>query len=207
MAYQRSTPTPAELEQGASDLTYEVLMLSNTAALLEDDSKWNKGWGWQSKTLYMATVESFLTHARSLMDFVCPPGDYETRTIHARGIFAADYCSGSWRPPPWGDLRETHKRISVEIQHLSLDRPPVGSNWPYADMRNKLKDMLLDFLTDADQLSGAIKDQLRGVLVDGRHMAVADTGMAIPTAAITAITGVTGATTSMIDPRQVEPSG
>jgi hypothetical protein len=177
-------------------------MLSNTAALLEDDKQWNTGWGWTSKTLYMALLESFLTHARTLMDFVCPPSDYETRTIHERGIFAADYCTSTlWKPQPWPRLREEHKHISTEIQHLSLDRPPVGRNWPYADLRNKLNDMLLAFVGDADQLSEHIEDQLRGVILDGVHVSTADTGvpgMAISTSAITRTTGVSGATSSMI---------
>jgi hypothetical protein len=209
MAYQRPAPIADELRQGANDLIYEVQMLANTAALLEDDSQWNTGWGWQSKTLYMSVLESFLTHARSLMDFVCPPSDYESRTIHERGIFAADYCSQSWKPQPWGSLRAEHKSISTEIQHLSLDRPLVGRNWPYAEMRNKINGMLLDFVADADGLSDHINDQLREVLVDGAHVSVADAGLqgiAIPTSAITSITGVAGATTSLIDPSHVASS-
>jgi hypothetical protein len=209
MAYQRPAPTAAELEQGADHLIYEVLMLSNAAALLEDDSKWNTGWGWQSNTLYMTALESFLTHARSLMDFVCPPSDYETRRVHERGIFAADYCSKPWKPQPWPTLREEHKQISTEIEHLSFDRPEVGRNWPYVEMRNKLKVMLLQFVAEADQLSGHINDQLCGVLVDGRHVAAADTGvpgMALPAAAITGTIGVAWATSSMIDPAQVKSS-
>ena|SRR5271163_2628311 len=192
MAYQRPTPTAAELRQGANDLLCEVLMLSNTGALLEDDSQWNTGWGWQSKTLYMALVEAFLTHARSLMDFVCPPSDYETRPVHERGIFAADFCGKPWKPQPWPTLRQEHKQISTEIEHLSFDRPLVGRDWPYAEVRNKLRDMLMAFADEADQLSADIKDQLRGVLVRGVRVRVADT------------VSVSGATTGMIDPAQVE---
>ena len=165
MIYQRPTPTADELKQGANDLLYEVLMLSNTAQLLEDDGRWR--WGWDDKTLYMATLESFLTHTRSLMDFVCPPTDYETRAVHGRGIFAADYCSRPWKRDPWPTLREEHRQISAEIQHLTLDRPLVGRNWPYADLRNKLADMLVSFLEEADRLPGHAKDKMRAVLVDG----------------------------------------
>lgn len=206
MAYQRPTPTATELQQSANDLLYEVQMLSNTAALLEDDRGWNTEHGWQSKTLYMALVEAFLTHTRSLADFVCPPGDYETQRVHARGIFAADYCSGPWRPQPWPTLRQEHKQISTEIEHLSFDRPLVGRNWPYAAMRNRLRDMLLEFVDQADRLSAHVADQLRGVLSDDVRVSVADTGvpgMAISTAAITGTTGVSGATTGMIDPAQI----
>ena len=207
MGYQRPTPTAAELQQGANDLLYEVLMLSNTAALLEEDSGWNTGSGWQSKTLYMALVEAFLTHARSLMDFVCPPSDYATRPVHERGIFAADYCSGPWKPQPWATLRQEHKQISTEIEHLSFDRPLVGRNWPYAAMRNRLREILLEFLDSGDRLSREVADQLRGVLACDVRVGVADAGvpgMAISTAAITGTIGVSGATTGMIDPAQIE---
>jgi len=182
-------------------------MLSNTAALLEDDHRWT--WGWDDKTLYMATLESFLTHARSLADFVCPPSDYETRRIHERGIFAADYCTQPWRPQPWPTLREEHRQISAEIQHLTLDRPLVGRNWPYAALRNKLKDMLLSFLDEADLLPSHIKDQLRGVLTRGVRVSSADTGvpgLAIGLQALTDAAGSSRATSSMIDPTQVKAS-
>ncbi len=43
VAYTRQEPTAAEREQGANDVLYEVQMLSNTAALLEDDGRWT--WG------------------------------------------------------------------------------------------------------------------------------------------------------------------
>ena len=208
MAYQRPTPTADELRQGTNDLLYEVQMLSNTAALLEEDSAWSD-WGWRSKTLYMATLESFLTHVRSLTDFVCPPSDYETRTIHARGIFAADYCGTEWTAQPWSNLRNEHRRISTEIQHLSFDRPPIGRNWPYAAMRNKLRDALLTFAAEADQLSDHIKDQLRGVLERDVRVSVADMrvpGMAISTNAITGLVGVSGATTGMITSPLTEPT-
>lgn len=166
-AFLRPTPTPVELAEGANDLLYEVQMLFNTAALLEDDGRWNTGWGWQSKTLYMAILESFLVHARSLMDFVCPPRNWDSRVVHARGIFAADYCGQDWKPRPWPTLRQEHKQISREIQHLTLDRPPVGRNWTYADLRNKLGAELLRFVGEADGLSVHISDSLRGILVDG----------------------------------------
>jgi hypothetical protein len=209
--YSRSTPTPTELRQGANDLLYEVQMLFNAAAILEDDGLWTNAWGWQGKTFYMATLESFLTHARSLMDFVCPPKHWETQTIHARGIFAPDYCSKPSKPQPWSSLREEHRQISQEIQHLTLDRPLVARNWPYADLRNKLSEKLLAFLPEADRLSDQIRDGLRGILVDGVRVSTADTdtsGTPVSTLTITSFTaGVSGATSLLIDPAQITDSG
>src|SRR5437899_9297385 len=100
----RPRPSSVQLAQGGNDLLYEVQMLSNTAALLDDERDWNTGWGWQSLTLYMAVVESFLIHARVLMDFLCPQRRWEKQAVNLDGLFAADYCTGSWRAEPWGDL-------------------------------------------------------------------------------------------------------
>src|SRR4029077_15920450 len=58
----RPKPTAGELRQGANNLLYEVQMVSNAAALFDDEDRWNDGHGWQSKTLCMANLESFLVH-------------------------------------------------------------------------------------------------------------------------------------------------
>ncbi|HWF31932.1 MAG TPA: hypothetical protein VG188_05175 [Solirubrobacteraceae bacterium] len=161
-------------------------MVSNTVALFEDESSWNKGYGWQSKTLYMANLESFLVHMRALMDFVCPPRKWETRQVNERGIFAADYCK-AWGTRPWPTLREQHKQISREIQHLTLDRPSVGRNWEYAEMLRKLRKELLRFIDEADGLPSEIGDSLRGILE--REVRVSTTNTAAPPLDITPFLG------------------
>ena len=75
--------TSDQLQIGGNHLLYDVQMLCNTAALLEDDSRWS--WGWQDKTQYMAVVESFLVHARSLMYFLCPPKGYKQSKLSRNG--------------------------------------------------------------------------------------------------------------------------
>lgn len=80
--YLRPKPTAEELRQGANDLLYEVQMVSNTAALFDEEDRWDDGHGWQSKTLYMANLESFLVHMRALMDFVSPPRKWETQSVN-----------------------------------------------------------------------------------------------------------------------------
>lgn len=44
-------------------------------------------------------------------------------------------------------------------------------------MRNKLRETLLTFMDEADQLSAHIDDQLRGVLDRGVRVSIADTGV------------------------------
>ncbi len=90
---------------------------------------------------------------------------------------------------------------------MTLDRPIVGRNWPYAALHNKLKDMLLDFLNEADLLSSHVKNQLRGVLTGEVRVSVADTGvpsLAISLQSLTDVAGSSRATSSMIDPSQLK---
>jgi hypothetical protein len=203
MGYTRPTPTPVELWEGWSHVVYEVLMLSNAAVLIEDEEVWDRDWGWRSKTLYWATLESFLPHTRSLMDFVCPPSGWETQKINERGIFAADYCTTQWKAQPWPTLRAKHKQISIEIEHLTFDRPAVGRNWPYVQMLRKLRAMLLDFVDQADLMDEDIREELRAILARGVRVSAG--GVPIPTSAIVSLpAGVSRATTGMIDPTLVE---
>jgi hypothetical protein len=200
----RSRPTEAQLAQGGNDLLYEAQMLSNTAALLEDERDWNEGWGWQSLTLYMAVVESFLLHARALMDFLCPERRWEKQASNPDGLFAADYCTDRWRIEPWGDLRETHRSISKEVQHLTVDRPPVGRNWPIGDMRKKTGEALVRFTKNADLLSASIKDQVRAIVERGLRVSRADTDAHHQSVA--GALGLPGSTpkTTLIDASRIE---
>ena len=150
-------------------------MLCDTAVLLEDEEGqgW-RDWGWRARSLELATLESFLTHARSLMDFVCPPSDYETRTTHAQGMFASDYCTAPWAPQPWPELRAEHRRISTEVQHLSLDRPAGGSEWSYGELRDKLIEMLRRFVDEADLLPEDSKERLGFMFAGSRRASTPD---------------------------------
>ena len=93
----RRTPTQQELLDGGNHLLYEAQMLNNTAALLRDADRWSHGW--EDFTLYMATVESFLIHVRSLIDFLCTASG-DVKQFQARDIFAFDFCS-VWTAKPW----------------------------------------------------------------------------------------------------------
>jgi len=95
---QRPTLTPDQLQIGGNHVLYDVQMLCNNAALLEDGSRWS---GWDDKTLYMAVLESFLMHIRSLMYFLCPPKRHRQNPLKARELFAEDFCQPGWKAKPW----------------------------------------------------------------------------------------------------------
>jgi hypothetical protein len=202
----RPQPTPAELIEGGNDLLYEVQMLFNTAELLEDSGRW--GPGWDQRTLYMATLESFLVHARSLMDFLCTRSA-KIRPVQNKGVFGFDYCS-IWDPEPWDG--DEWKAISEQIVHMSYRRPDIGRRWAYADMLSRLKVRLARFLDTADGLHEHVKDQLRGVL-DGAKLSVAQTPESIrrgaaagaPDIAAATVAGMPRSvpTTTLIDPSLV----
>ena len=201
----RSTPSPDRLIQGGNHLLYETQMLSNTAALLDDPAQWGREWGWEHHTLYMAVLESFLVHARNLMDFFCPPEGYETGSRRQTDTFASDFCA-DWTPARWEGFKDDWKGISEEILHMTYLRPEVGRSWPYADLLRKLNAMLSRFLDAEDRLPAHLNIQLRSV-VEGKRMsaaytpAVEDGAWPIDPALLSGLTS-TGSvpTTSLIEP-------
>ena len=70
-AQRRPVPRHRSFANERERLLYEVLMLSNTAALLDEDVGTYEGW--RELTRYMAVVESFLAHTHSLLRFLYPP--------------------------------------------------------------------------------------------------------------------------------------
>ncbi len=175
-------------------------MLNNTVALLRDHGRWSHGW--EDFTLYMATVESFLVHARSLIDFLCI-APVDVKPFQARDIFAFDFCS-AWTAKPWSG--NEWKAISEQIVHLSYNRPEVGRNWGHDDLLNRLNEGIERFLDHADRLHQHFHRQFRSTL-SGARTAVAYTPAvaagATPASELSAaLSGTAGtvASTSLIDP-------
>jgi len=165
--------TPDQLQVGGNHLLFSVAMLCNTTALLSDQGRWSHGW--KDKTESMAVLESFLVNARALMYFLCPPRGYKRNKLKERELFAVDYCPPGWVARPWAGFSAERDRISANLAHLSIDRPPVGAMWEYTRLRQQIGAMLLDFLDAADgRLSEHLKGQIR-FLLGGGHVAKADT--------------------------------
>jgi hypothetical protein len=163
----RPARSPDELLYSGNHLLYEMQMLSNTAALLEnwppDDQ------GWKSKTQYMSALESFLIHARSAIDFLCPAQGYETHPRKADDIIAADYCtSGPWVVEHYESFRRIYNVISRDIVHLTYNRPDIARNWPYEALRAMITGQLSRFLDVADRLDAHFVTQLRAVVNGSR---------------------------------------
>jgi hypothetical protein len=150
---QQTSPSP----ESGNHVVYEMLMLSNTAALLDE---WPHGALWDGHTLYLATVESFLLHARSLADFF-------TGTGHTDRIYATHYCSEPWVIDQ--TVREHWDVISTEILHLTYLRPDEARSWQYTTMLATIHDQMQHFLRIADKLDCHIAGELRRIL-DGKRV-------------------------------------
>jgi hypothetical protein len=207
---KRPTFTPDQLKIGGNHLLYEVQMFCNTAALMEEGG-WE--WGWKDKTEYMAVLESFLMHTRSLMYFLCPPRGYRKNPLKERELFAEDYCRAHWKAKAWKGFSTERDNISVDLMHMSIDRLEVGRNWEYARMFRDLGAMLLDFVDHADdRLSSHLKSEIRAALVDGKRVAKADTPPSAKadgaySISFTAVPGPAMPTTTTIAGESVTPAG
>jgi hypothetical protein len=158
-----TSPTPAQLRERAERLLYEVLMLSNTAALLDEHTGASDGW--KELTSYMAVVESFLLHTHSLLGFLYPPKRVLRKNKRKPDeVYALDYCGASWRARPWAHIDRVRATIRQDALHLSLARLPVTRSDEYARVLVALRRSLSSFLDDADRLSVSSRSRLRAAL-------------------------------------------
>jgi hypothetical protein len=137
-------------------------MLGHTARLLYGNPSAQSQY-WVEKTAYFAMVESLLTHARSLMDFL-----YRPRGGRSTDVFASDFIGG-WRPPAkWRSFRADRDRIGREIMHLSFDRPPLKTGWNYGELVRRINDALRMFIRDVDHrnVTANFKERARAAMAD-----------------------------------------
>lgn len=138
-------------------------MLSNTAALLDEDLGTHEGW--RELTRYMAIVESFLVHTHALLRFLYPPRRVLDRNKRKPAeVFAFDYCGATWRARPWARVGKVRATIREDLLHLSLARLPVARSEEYARVVAALKTSLSSFLDDAQLLSSRSRSRLRAAL-------------------------------------------
>ncbi len=156
-------PTPNQLSERSDRLLYDVLMMRNTAALLDEDASWNEGW--RELTQSMAVVESLLAHTRSLIEFLYPPKRVTSKHRRKRGeVFALDYCRAGWHAPRGKELAKVRKAIDRDIVHLSLAELPATRSGEYARLVATLRGAISAFLDDATRLSTQTSTDIRAAL-------------------------------------------
>lgn len=130
----RNTRSPDDLKRAWVEVQYEYSMLEQTATLLHAGNL-------DDTTVQNAVLESFLLHARALIDFF-----YPTRP-RPDDIIAADFFSSadeweSLRAPPDPELEETRTRAHKRLAHLSFERlnaTPETREWDVAAIFGKLE--------------------------------------------------------------------
>jgi len=129
----RKKRSPEELRQASNHLHYEVWMLECMAIGIHS--------GLAGKSaIHNAFIESFVIHARVLLDFFYPlkprPDD----------VVAIDFCdrAKTWeqaRPEKTDILKTIQKRVGKEAAHLTYSRQEVSQEQKHWDHPNIARDI------------------------------------------------------------------
>ncbi len=129
--------TVQELKNALVALKYEVWMLWSLANFLATD---NKGKG----VIHNALLESFLIHARILIEFLYKNKPYKD-TVRASQYFTSDSPWKSIRPKKTELLEKTEKDAHKQLAHLTYTRLQGKREWPYIEIANDIKAVLQVF--------------------------------------------------------------
>ncbi len=108
-----------------------------------------------------ALTESFVLHARALIDFFYPPIDTRTRRprppkrddLLAEDFLPLPYQWTLWRGRPRGMpvvLRRAHRRAHKRLAHITTSRGRYARNWP--------KRQIVEAILSAMEVFNAISD-------------------------------------------------
>ena len=129
--------TVEKLKGALEHLKYEVWMLWSLANILATD---NQGKG----MIHNALLESFLIHARILIEFLYKDKPYED-TVRASQYFTSDSLWKSIRPPKTKLLEETVKNAHKQLAHLTYTRLQGKMQWPYIEIAKNIEAVLQVF--------------------------------------------------------------
>ena len=129
--------TVEELKKALESLNYEVWMLRSLANILAID---NQGTG----VIHNALVESFLIHARILIEFLYKNKTHED-TVRASQYFTSDSYWESIRPPKTKLLEDTEQNAHEHLAHLTYTRLEEKKQWPCIQIANDIETVLKVF--------------------------------------------------------------
>jgi hypothetical protein len=150
----RYLKTDKELCDASIHVYHEIMMLNevpNALPSYPDES-----------IIHDALVESFVIHARVLIDFLYgyPNKDPKKHDIIAREFLDS---SNSWPSKPPGDLKEVKERADKLAAHLTYDRISLPKNWECNKIRTIINEMFRKFRDQVPQ--DRIGDKLRNYKV------------------------------------------
>jgi len=129
--------TTEELKRALKYLGYEVGMMWSLAHILAAD---NQGQG----VIHNALVESFLIHARILIEFLYKNQPYKD-TVRASQYFTSDSPWKSIRPQKTDLLKETEEDAHKYLAHLTYTRLQRKRKWPCIKIANDIQAVLQVF--------------------------------------------------------------
>lgn len=129
--------TVQELKNALVALKYEVWMLWSLANILAID---NQGKG----VIHNALLESFLIHARILIEFLYKNKPYKD-TVRASQYFTSDSPWKSIRPQKTELLKTTETDAHKQLAHLTYTRLQGKREWPYIKIANDIEAVLQVF--------------------------------------------------------------
>lgn len=129
--------TVEELKNALESLKYEVRMLWSLANILATG---NQGKG----VIHNALLESFLIHARILIEFLYKNKPYKD-TVRASQYFTSDSPWKSIRPQKTELLKTTETDAHKQLAHLTYTRLQGKREWPYIKIANDIEAVLQVF--------------------------------------------------------------
>lgn len=138
----RKRPTEEKLRKASDHLYYEIWMLKSLAQGLASGIS-------GESVINNALLESFVIHARALLDFL-----YTDKPGHADDVVAQDFfpTPDQWhkaRPGKSQTLKKVHGRVAKEVAHLTYTRQevtPEMKGWPFIDIAKEIQIVINEFL-------------------------------------------------------------
>ena len=115
-AAERPVPTQEDVEHLNSNLEYEIWMLGETADYLSDHREQ------VGQPISNAYLESFLLHAKSLIDFFFPTEPASADRVIASD-FVPDWANHASIRPELAEIRETARRTLSRISYAAAEYP------------------------------------------------------------------------------------
>lgn len=148
----RKERTRAELRRASRDLMYELAMLKKTNQVLERLGPAEKD-DEINKVIRNALIESFVLHARALLDFFYPENPKADDVI-VDDFFkmGSEWCKLC--PPKSTLLSTVHKRVGKEIAHLTYARQKVTideKRWRHSEISREISELMAKFLKEVDR--------------------------------------------------------
>lgn len=162
MELNRLKQSMEQLQTASSHLHYEVQMLHECARRLSELRNSDEEISLDDKTLENALIESFLIHARVLIDFFYVKSRLEANpntNIRSSDVIAEDFLEkpNNWWsicPEKSPELEEVNPKVGKQVAHLTYDRSYItvkGKKWDIGRIYYALVDVIFVFIENVDR--------------------------------------------------------